>query len=49
MTVFFQSGLSLRFRAAGYISRREIDQLGSSFGSSLFLFHFKVVDGESRY
>ena len=49
MTVFFQSGLLLRFRVAAYISRREIEQLGSSFGSSLLLFHFKVAGAEGRY
>lgn len=41
MTVFF--------RVATYISRREIEQLGSPFGSSLLLFHFKVAGAEGRY
>lgn len=49
MTVFFQSELSLRFPVAELIRRREIEQLGSSFGSSLLLFHFKVVGAEGRY
>lgn len=44
MTVFFQSGLLLRFGVAAYISR-EIEQLGSSFGSRLLLFHFKGAEG----